>query len=78
MAYIISFMIAYLGYRVTGYDFFVLLTLISISLDIYKDLTKYFKILKRYLIYAKDKTARRVGIHFNAFPGLTGSQIMHG
>ena len=50
MAYIISFMIAYLGYRVTGYDFFVLLTLISISLDIYKDLTKYFKILKRYLI----------------------------
>lgn len=58
MAYIISFMIAYLGYRVTGYDFFVLLTLISISLDIYKDLTKYFKILKRYLIYAKDKTAR--------------------
>lgn len=59
MAYIISFMIAYLGYWVTGYDFFVLLTLISISLDIYKDLTKYFKILKRYLIYAKDKTARR-------------------
>lgn len=59
MAYIISIMIAYLGSSATGYDFFVLLALVSISLDIYKALTKYFKILKRYLIYAKDKTARR-------------------
>ena len=59
MAHIISAFIAYLGYRVTGYDFFVLLTLTTLSTDIYKALTKYFKILKRYLIYAKDKTARR-------------------
>ncbi len=59
MAHIISAFIAYLGYKVTGYDFFVLLTLTTLSTDIYKALTKYFKILKRYLIYAKDKTARR-------------------
>ncbi len=59
MAYIVSAFIAYLGYHVTGYDFFVLLTLITLSINIYKALTKYSKILKRYFIYAKDKTARR-------------------
>lgn len=58
MAYIISALIAYLGYSVTGYDFFILLTLITLSIDIYKALTKYFEILKRYLICAKDKTAK--------------------
>lgn len=58
MAHIISASIAYLGYQVTGYDFFVLLTLIALSIDIYKALTKYSKILKRYSIYAKDKTAK--------------------
>ena len=59
MANIISIATAGLGYLITGYDFFILLSLISLSIDLYKDLTKYFKILKRYLIYAKDKTARR-------------------
>ncbi len=48
MAHIISIVIAYLGFSATGYDFFILLALISISFDIYKDLTKFFKILKRY------------------------------
>lgn len=56
MASIISIIIAYLGYSVTGYDFFVLLSLISLSIDIYTDL---IKALKRFHKNTKDKTARR-------------------
>lgn len=41
MANIISITAAYLGYSITGYDFFILLTLISCSLDIYEYLTKH-------------------------------------
>ncbi len=59
MAYIISVIIAYLGYSAAGYDFFILLALISLSIDIYKDTASLVRILKRYLMYTKDKTARR-------------------
>ncbi|GFI50823.1 hypothetical protein IMSAGC020_02033 [Lachnospiraceae bacterium] len=41
MANIISIATAGLGYLITGYDFFILLTLISYSLDIYEYLTKH-------------------------------------
>lgn len=41
MAITISITAAYLGYLITGYDFFILLTLISYSLDIYEYLTKH-------------------------------------
>lgn len=59
MALIVSIIIAYLGFLVTGYDFFILLTLISMSLSIHISFTKCIKMLRRYLIYAKDKTAKR-------------------
>lgn len=58
MAHIISTIFAYLGFLVTGYDFFILLTLISLSINIYMSLMRSIKKLKRYLIYAKDKTAK--------------------
>ena len=61
MESIISIIIAYLGYSVTGYDFFVLLTLISLSIEIYKD---SIKALKRFHKNTKDKTARWQIRHF--------------
>ena len=55
MAKIISMIfISYLGWKVTGYDFFDLLTLISLALDSYKS---FIKIQKRLNKYTKDKTA---------------------
>lgn len=59
MAYIISIVIAYLGYQVTGYDFFILLTLISIAIEIYIFSLKILRILKRFLNNTKDNTAKR-------------------
>jgi len=41
MANIISITAAYFGHLITGYDFFILLTMISYSLDIYEYLTKH-------------------------------------
>lgn len=45
--------ISYMGWKLTGYDFFILSSLISFSIDIYKG---FNKILKRYNKYTKDKT----------------------
>ena len=55
MAKIISTLtISYLGWVLTGYDFFILSSLITYSIDIYKGL---IKIQKRLNKNTKDKTA---------------------
>ncbi len=55
MAKIISILfISYLGWKLTGYDFFILATLTSFSIEIYKELSH---VLKRINKYTKDKTA---------------------
>lgn len=57
MAKIISILlISYLGWKLTGYDFFVLSALISFALDIYSSM---IDLQKRLYKYTKDKTAKR-------------------
>lgn len=57
MAKIIStLLISAIGWIVTGYDFFIIASLISFSIDIYKGI---LKIQKRYHKNTKDKTAKR-------------------
>lgn len=57
MAKIISvLLISFIGYKVANYDFFIIATLTSFSIDIYKEIRKMYK---RYSKYTKDKTAKR-------------------
>ncbi len=57
MAKIISIiLISCLSWEMMGYDFFIIASLLSFSIDIYKGIKK---LQKRYLKYTKDKTARR-------------------
>lgn len=57
MAKIISvLLISFIGYKVANYDFFIIATPTSFSIDIYKEIRKMYK---RYSKYTKDKTARR-------------------
>lgn len=57
MAKVISIiLISCLGWKVTGYDFFVIASLLSFSIDIYKGIKK---IQKRYPKHTKDKTSKR-------------------
>ena len=54
MVKIISILlISIIGIVVTGYDFFALITLTSLAIDIYKSLKK---LQKRFDKYTKDKT----------------------
>ncbi len=55
MAKILSMiLISYLGWKLTGYDFFILSSLISFALDTYQSL---IKVQKRLNKTTKDKTA---------------------
>lgn len=57
MAKVISIiLISCLGWIVTGYDFYAIASLLSFSIDLYKEIKK---LQKRYQKYTKDKTARR-------------------
>lgn len=57
MAKIIStILISYLGWRITGFDFFALSTLISFSIELYSILRKIFhNTQKIYNKYTKDE-----------------------
>lgn len=57
MAKIIStIFISFIGWIVTGYDFFVISSLLSFSIELHTELNKT---QKRYFKNTKDKTARR-------------------
>lgn len=57
MAKIISIIsISLVGWVVTGYDFFIIASLTSFSIEVYQSLTK---LQKRYHKHTKDKTAKR-------------------
>lgn len=49
-------MISIIGWKVTGYDFFIVATLLSYSIDAYNE---FRKLLKKYHKYTKAKTAKR-------------------
>ena len=56
MAKIIStILISYLGWKLTGYNFFTLSALVTLSIDLYTSLRKlFFKAQKIYNKYTKD------------------------
>ena len=57
MAKVISILlISFLGWKVTGTDFFVLATLTSFTIELYKGFSNLQKMIQNIL---KDKTARR-------------------
>ncbi len=49
-------MISIIGWKITGYDFFIVATLLSYSIDIYN---VFRKLPKKYHKYTKAKTAKR-------------------
>lgn len=49
-------MMSIIGWKVTGYDFFIVASLVSYSIDVYNG---FRKLLKKYHKYTKAKTARR-------------------
>lgn len=57
MAKIIStIFISYLGWLLIGYDFFIISTLVSLSIDLYISLRRmFFKAQKIYNKYTKDE-----------------------
>lgn len=58
---ILSFIITLIFYKITGYDFFILLSIISLTIDItlkiYRWKKKFKKILKN-IINTKDKAVK--------------------
>ena len=46
---IVSILISLLVWRVTGYDFFIILTVTSITIDLYKEIKKVQKRLNKIL-----------------------------
>lgn len=46
---IVSILISLLAWRVTGYDFFIILTVISMTIDLYKGFKKVQKRLNKIL-----------------------------
>lgn len=48
-------MISIIGWKVTGYDFFIVASLLSFAIDIYSEL---HKLPKKYHKYTKNKTAK--------------------
>ncbi len=52
---IVSILISLLAWRVTGYDFFIILTITSMTIDLYKGIKKAQKRLNKIL-----KTIRKI------------------
>nr|DAZ48080.1 MAG TPA: hypothetical protein [Caudoviricetes sp.] len=46
---IVSILISLLAWRVTGYDFFIILTITSMTIDLYKGIKKVQKRLNKIL-----------------------------
>lgn len=56
MAKIISILlVSLIGYKIANYDFFIIATLASFSIEIYKAIHQMYK---RYSKYTKNKTAK--------------------
>lgn len=59
---ILSLIITLIFYKITGYDFFILLSIISLTSDssivIYRYEKKFKKILKKYIMNTKDKAVK--------------------
>ena len=59
---ILSLIITLIFYKITGYDFFILLSIISLTSDssiiIYCYEKKFKKILKKYIMNTKDKAVK--------------------
>ena len=59
---ILSLIITLIFYKITGYNFFILLSIISLTSDssiiIYRYEKKFKKILKKYIMNTKDKAVK--------------------